>query len=54
VTFDPSSESLEGLEVAHSEIWRIWWLSYGFNLGLHKKVLHCDGRVARHTVIVQI
>jgi len=44
--------SLEGPEVAHSEIWRIWWLWDGFNLGLHKKLLHCEGRMTKHTVIV--
>jgi hypothetical protein len=54
VTFETNSESLEGPEVAHSEIWRIWWLWDGLNLGLHKKLLHCEGRVTRYTVIVQI
>jgi hypothetical protein len=54
VTFEPNSESLEGPEVAHSENWRIWWLWDGLNLGLHKKLLHCEGRVTRHIVIVQI
>jgi len=49
VTFDPNFESLEGPEVAHSEIWRIWWLSDGLNLGLHKKFLQCEGHVARHS-----
>ena len=46
--------SLERPEVAHSEIWCIWWLWDGLNLGLHKKLLHCEGCVTRHTVIVQI
>jgi hypothetical protein len=53
VTFEPNSEPLEGPEVAHSQVWRIWWLSDGLNLGIHKKLLHCEGHVVGHTVTVQ-
>jgi hypothetical protein len=43
----------EELEVVRNEIWRIWWLGDGWNLVLYQKLLHCEGDVSRHIVIVQ-
>ena len=44
---------MEELEVAQNEIRKIWWLGDGWNLVLHQKLLHCEGGVSRHIIIVQ-
>jgi hypothetical protein len=54
MTFECHLEPQEGLEVAGSEIRRIWWLGDGWNLVLRQQVLHFEGGVTGCIVMAQV